>query len=686
MQKHDACERPSGGRQGTRGALGGPAEEPAVTLALAGQPNVGKSTVFNRLTGLSQHVGNWPGKTVEQKTGECSFQGKRIRLVDLPGTYSLTANSEEERIARDYILRERPDVVIALLNASALERNLYLVAELLLLDRPIVVGLNMVDVAEAQGITVEAEVLSAALRLPVVPLVASKNEGLSELLAVAVDLARHPDRVAPPKPSIREAHRPVLKAIEEALAGHLPEPYLPAYVATKLLEGDGELSRMVQEKAPEAWQRIHPILMAHEDAYLDIAGGRYEWIARMARAALTRPKAGIVTVTDRIDRVATHPWWGVGLLFVILAATFWLTYSIATPMVNLLDHWIAGELAPWAGELLANTPQWLSGFVTNGLIGGAGMVITFLPILLVFFALLGFLEDVGYMARMAYVMDRFMHRLGLHGKSFMPLFLGFGCNIPAVLGTRIIEDRRSRLLTLLLVPLVPCTARLSVVAFLAPVFFPRTAAWVMTALVGGNLLLLVLLGALLNRFAFKGHRGAFIMEMPLYHAPNLRTIGLFVWNNMQGFLRKAGTVIVAVSAVVWALSAYPGPGMNHSLLADFGRWLVPLGRWMGLGDWRLLVSLLTSFIAKENSVATLGVLFGAGDNRTGLGHLVAAAMTPQAALAFLAVQMTFLPCVSTVAAIQQEAGWRWAFVSIFLLLALSILAGIVVFRLGGLLC
>lgn len=686
MQGHCAYERQNGGREGARRAGGGLAAEPTVTVALAGQPNVGKSTVFNRLTGLSQHVGNWPGKTVEQKTGECSFEGERIRLVDLPGTYSLTANSEEERIARDYILKERPDVVVALLNASALERNLYLVAELLLLDRPIVVGLNMLDVAGAQGIKVEPEVLSAAMRLPVVPLVASRNEGLSDLLAAAVKSVRHPSRVAPQKPSIREAHRPILRAIEEALANRLPEPYSPAYVAMKLLEGDKELNRMVQEKAPEAWQSIHPLLMAHEDAYMDIVGGRYEWIARMVRAALTRPKAGVVTVTDRIDRIATHPLWGVGLLLIILAATFWLTYTIATPMVNSLDRWIGGELAPWVGGLLASTPQWFSGFVTGGLIGGAGMVITFLPILVIFFALLGFLEDVGYMARMAYVMDRFMHRLGLHGKSFMPLFLGFGCNIPAVLGTRIIEDRRSRLLTLLLVPLVPCTARLSVVAFLAPVFFPRTAAWVMTALVAGNLLLLVLLGALLNRFAFKGHRGAFIMEMPLYHTPNLRTISLFVWNNIQGFLRKAGTVIVAVSAIVWALSAYPGPSMNQSLLADFGRWLSPFGRWMGLGDWRLLVSLLTSFVAKENSVATLGILFGAGDNRTGLGHLVASAMTPQAALAFLAVQMTFLPCVSTVAATKQEAGWRWALVSIVLLLVLSILAGIVVYRVGRLLC
>ncbi|HQT95210.1 MAG TPA: nucleoside recognition domain-containing protein, partial [Thermoanaerobaculaceae bacterium] len=264
--------------------------------------------------------------------------------------------------------------------------------------------------------------------------------------------------------------------------------------------------------------------------------------------------------------------------------------------------------------------------------------------------------------------------------SSLPLFLGFGCNIPAVLGTRIIEDRRARLLTLLLAPLVPCTARLAVVAFLAPAFFGELATWVMVGLVALNLLVLVVVGVVLNRLAFRGAKTAFIMEMPLYHVPNVRTIGLFVWNNVWAFLKKAGSVIVVVAAIVWALSSWPGPGMEHSLLAGLGRALTPIGAWIGLDDWRFIVALLTSFVAKENTIATLGVLFSAGERGVGLARQVAAALPPSAALAFLVVQMLFVPCVATVAATKQEAGWRWALLGVLMLLALSLGAGTITYQ------
>lgn len=653
---------------------------PSLTFALAGQPNTGKSTIFNRLTGMNQHVGNWPGKTVEQKSGEFSYQERLIHLVDLPGTYSLTANSEEERIARDYILREQPDVVIAIVNAAALERNLYLVAELLELGRPVVIALNMLDVAEGQGLRIEPEVLQAALRVPVVPLVAAKNQGVTALLESAFHMALHPETFAANLPAVRREHQPVLDNLRRIVVGQIPKPYSEHYVALKLLEGDAEITALVAETAPEAWKMIEPILLEHEDAYLDIAGGRYEWIERMVRAAVVRPKAGVVTVTDRLDKIATHPIWGLTLLLAILALVFWLTYTLATPVVSLLERLIGGSLATYARHSLSQAPAWLSDFVVHGLIGGAGMVLSFLPILVIFFVLMGFLEDTGYLARMAYIMDRFMHRLGLHGQSALPLFLGFGCNIPAVLGTRIIGDRRARLLTALLVPLVPCTARLAVVTFLAPVFFGSAATWVMVGLVTMNLAILVVAGLLLNRFVFKGAKTAFIMEMPLYHTPNPRTIALYVWNNIQGFLKKAGTVIVLVSTIVWALSDFPGSGMNHSYLAAFGKWLSPVGAWMGLGSWRFIVALVSSFVAKENSIATLGVLFGAGGSKAGLAHQVAAALTPAAALAFLAVQMTFVPCVATVAVTKQEVGWKWALLSVAMLLVLSLLVGVAMFQ------
>jgi ferrous iron transport protein B len=404
-------------------------------------------------------------------------------------------------------------------------------------------------------------------------------------------------------------------------------------------------------------------------------------MTRMVRAAVLRPRAGAITLTDRLDRIATHPLWGLILLLGVFGMAFWLTYTVATPFVDWLDSAVLVPLAQHASSALVGVPAWISGLIVDGLIGGAGTVLTFLPILIVFFAILGVLEDVGYLARSAYVMDRFMHWMGLHGKSFMPLFLGFGCNVPAVMGARIIEERRARMLTILLAPLVPCTARLAVVAFLAPAFFGRAATLVSWGLVTANMLILLITGVLVNRLAFGGEHVAFIMEMPLYHLPNFRTIGLFVWNNSLSFLRKAGTIIVVVSALVWALSVLPTGNVESSLLAGLGHWLQPAGHLAGLDDWRLIVALLTSFVAKENTIATLGILYGAGKQAAGLAERTAAVLTPAAGLAFLVIQMLFIPCVATLAVIKQEtASWKWMTFSLALLLMISLGAGVAVYQ------
>jgi len=659
-----------------------PDDGTTLTVALAGQPNVGKSTVFNLLTGLSQHVGNWPGKTIERKTGVYHHNGTTIRLVDLPGTYSLTANSPEEVIARDYIIKERPDVVIAVVNAASLERNLYLVAELLPLAQKVVVGLNMVDVAAEEGMRVEPRVLEAALGVPVVPMTASKNRGLRELVETVDRLARGEIEYHPHLPEIRDDHRQVLEAIHALIADCVPEPYPSGWVALKLLEGDGEITAMMRDQClpPDRWEQVHKILMAHEDAVLAVASGRYDWVGRMIRAAVTRPRAGQITRTERLDRWATHPLWGLLILAAILGVIFWLTFTIGTPLQNLLDTYVIGSLADLASAWLAGAPGWLQGLVVDGILGGMGMVITFLPILVIFFTVLASLEDMGYMARAAYVMDRFMHLMGLHGKSFLPLFLGFGCNVPAVMGTRIIDSRRARLLTILLAPLVPCAARMTVLVFLTPIFFKQAAlvAWGLVAL---SLTVLAVLGVLINKIVLRGERAAFIMELPLYHRPNLRTIGLQVWQNSTEFLRKAGTLILLMSVVVWSLSTLPHGDIQTSYLAAVGRALAPVGALMGL-DWRMMVALLTSFVAKENSIATLSILFG--DGATSLETALAAALTPTAALAFLVVQMLFIPCVATVAVIRQETGsWRWTLFSLGLLLTISLLGGIVTYQVGS---
>ena len=645
------------------------------SIALAGQPNMGKSTLFNLLTGLNQHVGNWPGKTIEQREGTFQYHDQTIRIVDLPGTYSLTANSPEEVIAREYILQEKPDVVVAVVSAANLERSLYLVSELICMPVPLVVGLNMMDVAEQEGIHVEPHVLEAALGVPVIPLTATRASGVQQLLA-EVDRTLHQERkLVPHLPEIRPDHRAMMDEIITLMGGYVPGPYPTDWAAMKLLEGDAEMtSRLENLLPPDRWASIQAILKEHDDSMLAIASGRYDWIGRMVRAAVTHPRIGQISLTDRIDRWATHPVFGLVILAGILGLMFWLTFALGSPLQNLLSTFVIAPLSNLAASLLAQAPVWVRSLVVNGIIGGVGSVVSFLPVMMIFFASFGLLEDVGYMARAAYVMDNFMHLMGLHGKSFLPIFLGFGCNVPAVMGTRVIDSRKARLLTILVTPLVPCSARMAVLAFLAPAFFGPQAALVSWGLIMLSLVILVLSGIVLNRVLFNGERSAFVMELPLYHIPNPRTLGLLVWQRSISFLRKAGTTILLMSLVIWALSILPGGNLQTSFLARLGYLLEPIGRWMGL-DWKLTVALLTSFMAKENAVATLGVLFGQGKS-AGLAHILAATYSTPTALAFLTVTLLFIPCAATVAVIKQETGsWRWTLTNIVFMLVVSISAG-----------
>lgn len=651
-------------------------------LALAGQPNVGKSTLFNFLTGLNQHVGNWPGKTVERREGSFSIHGREYGVVDLPGTYSLTANSPEEIITREFILREQPDLVLAVVNAASLERSLYLVAELISLSSPLAIILNMMDVAKQEGVTIEPEVLEAALGVPVIPMTATRATGIQNFFQAVQKILAGQSPSTPRLPEIRADHRAVRDQILQHIQGYVPTPYPENWVALKLLEGDAEITRMLQKDLPaEKWESVYSLLRQHDDALLAIASGRYEWIGRMIRAAVVQPKIGQISFTKQLDRWAVHPFWGLAILAGILGLVFWLTFTIGSPIQGWLDAQIVGGLTGFVNQLLANTPFWIRSLLVDGVIGGVGSVVTFLPIMIIFFAVFGLLEDMGYMARAAFVMDNFMHMMGLHGKSFLPLFLGFGCNVPSILGTRVIDSKPARFLTILIAPLVPCTARMAVVAFLAPVFFGSKAIFISWGLVLVSLLTLVLSGSLLNRIIFKGQRSAFIMEMPLYHVPNSRTIGLLIWQRSLSFLKKAGTNILAMALVIWALSMLPNGDLNQSYLVQFGKWIEPIGRWMGF-DWRLTVALITSFPAKENAVATLGVLFGSSPDAA-LAQTLTSTFSVASALSFLVVTMLFIPCMATVAVIRQETNsWGWTLLNIALLLAISIAAGAGVYHLA----
>jgi len=645
---------------------------------------MGKSTLFNLLTGLNQHVGNWPGKTVEMREGFFTYNEQSYRIVDLPGTYSLTANSPEEVITREFILRENPCAVIALVSAAQLERSLYLVSELVGLPIPLLVVLNMLDVAEQEGIQVEPKVLEAALGVPVIPMTATRALGVDRLLEEIENVKNQPHSVAVRLPQLDPVHHQVVKDLLALIADKVPQPYPPLWAAVKLLEGDLEIVRTMRAVLPpQTWDKVHQILKQHEDALLAIASARYEWIGRLVRAAVIRPKAGQISITNRLDRWVSHPFWGIIILAFMLGAVFWLTFTIGTPLQEWLDTNVISFLSDTADQALASAPFWLRGLILDGIIGGVGSVLTFLPILIIFFATFGLLEDVGYMARAAYVMDNFMHMMGLHGKSFLPLFLGFGCNVPAVLGTRVIDTWSARLLTILIAPFVPCTARMAVVAFLAPAFFGQNAPIISWGLIILALSMLMLSGVILNAVLFHGERSAFVMEMPLYHLPNWRTIGLLVWQRSISFVRKAGTIILGFSVLVWLLSVMPYGELHSSFLAQLGMLIEPFGKWIGL-DWRLSVALLTSFVAKENSIATLGIIFGTGEN-VGLAQILVQNYSLASALSFLVISTLFIPCIATVAVIRQETNsWKWTFLSMGLLLATSIAAGGVVYWLATL--
>ena len=650
-----------------------PPIEKEISVALVGQPNVGKSTIFNILTGLSQHVGNWPGKTVEKKVGVHRANNILIRIVDLPGTYSLTSFSEEERVTRDFIIREKPDLVVLVLNAAALERSLYLLSEVLLLDRPVIVAINMLDVASNQGTQIDAKALQNSLGLPVVPMVAKRNSGIKELVDEITVLGSCPQNFRPELPEVSADHQEIYQKILAAIRPFIQAPYTPEWVAVKLMEGDPEVTAMVAAQIqPTSHEFVQKLLSEHEDALHAVVNGRYDWIEKMTRAAVSHFKMGQVVLTDRIDHVLTRPVFGIPILLAIMAVVFFLTYAIGVPLQNAMNDGIQylgrsfePSIAPW--------PGWIRGLLIDGVIGGVGSVLSFLPILLIFFAIMAFLEDVGYMARAAFVMDRIMHLVGLHGKSFIPMCLGFGCNVPAVLGARIIETRKARMITLLLIPFVPCTARLAVLTLVSAAVFGEYAALVSWTILALNIAVLGLAGILVNNTLWK-QDAPFIMELPIYHTPDARTIGMVVWSRILAFLRKAGTVILGMSVLIWILSYFPTGIVEESWLAALGKIIEPLGGPLGL-DWKMITALLTGLVAKETVVATLGVLYSVGD--AGISAVLPTIMGRASAAAFLVVMMLFIPCVATIAVLRQEMNSnKWFYSTIVLTLIVSYLGGI----------
>ena len=664
-------------------------------IALVGNPNSGKTTLFNRLTGASQHVGNWPGVTVEKKEGTLEFEGISYRIVDLPGIYSLGAFSEDEVVARDYILSGDADVIINVIEASNLERNLYLTTQLLEMGKKIVIALNMADEADKKQITFDLEQLSKRTGAPVIKTVALRAEGQEELIRAAIETMDNQDPYIPSlsySPTV--AHH--IHHMEEILDDH-PLPYPLQWTAVKLVEGDKNvLAKLQSLDLPDSLlEEIEDFSQYHssETFELDIVDSRYSFAHEVAGASIIRPEQEVVTLTDKIDRLVTNKYLGIPIFAVIMLAVFQLTFVIgqellggyAADLVDGLGGLLEGLLVSW------NSPGWLVSFMIDGVINGVGAVVEFVPLITVLYLLLGLLEDSGYMARAAYVWDDLMRKFGLQGKSFISMIIGFGCNVPGIMSARTLDSKKDRMITMLIAPFMSCGAKLPIYSIFIAAFFPSHGGLILFGLYALGIVVALLLAKLFSVTLFQGEASFFIMEMPPYRLPAVRNVLRNMWNNLSGFVKRAGTVIFLVVTLMWILAVLPASadayGQN-SLLGRIGTFLVPIFSLAGFGTWQEAVALFAGIPAKEAVVGTLGMLYAGQYMEEGqvLVEAIRQHFTPLTAMAYMVMVLLYTPCAATLGIIGKETkSVRWPVIMAIYTFAIGWLAAVLVFQVGSLL-
>jgi ferrous iron transport protein B len=639
-----------------------------ITVALAGNPNVGKTSIFNAITGSKQHVGNWPGVTVERKIGKRVHNDVTMEIVDLPGTYSLTAYSLDEIIARDFIIEEKPDVVVQVIDATNLERNLYLTTQLMELGVKIIIALNMTDLALAKGDNIDERKMQEFLEVPVISTIGSKGSGIEGLLN-EVTKEIHKTRVTENVFTYEDGIEDSVEKLGNVLE---TDPYFAHYpsrwFSLKLLEGDENIMKKAKES--DSYSKINNILRENDADALEskIADQRYKTIQTMLKQVCNINTCRL-TGSDMVDRVVTNKVLGIPIFLSLMWAAFEVTFTFGTPFMNIIDIFFG-----WLAETATNviSVPWLASLVGEGMIAGVGSVIIFLPNILLLFFMISLMEDSGYMSRAAFIMDKVMSKFGLHGKSFIPLVMGFGCNVPAIMATRTIEDTRDRLITILIAPFVSCGARLPVYVLLAGAFFGHDAGVVIFGLYALGILVAVLSAKLMRSTILKGEDTPFIMELPSYKLPTLKGSLIHMWERGKIYIKKAGTIILIGVVGVWLLASIPAPGSTgafaseevygttESVIGVIGQILEPLVAPLGF-DWKIAVALVFGIVAKEIVVGSMGVLYGVGEDEESLSNVLAAgAMTPLAALGLMVFTLLYAPCFACIGVIKRETGsWKW---------------------------
>ena len=676
---------------------GSPISEPAVsggqtlTFALAGNQNCGKTTLFNQLTGANQHVGNFPGVTVDRKNGP--IRGRADTLVtDLPGIYSLSPYSSEEIVSRQFILFEKPNGIINIVDATNIERNLYLTMQLMELGVPMVLALNMMDEVRGNGGSVHINAMEEALGIPVIPISAAKNEGIEELVDHALHVARYneaPKRsdFCDPEDHGGAVHR-CLHAVMHLIEKRCGDADIPVrFAATKVIEGDHRVLEALRLTESERQVLEQIISQMEEERGLDrsaaIADMRFSFIRGLVGRCVIKPHESRESIRSRaIDRVLTGRYTAIPAFVGIMALTFWLTFSvIGAWLQELLETGIGILTDQLASALLAmNVNEALRSLVIDGIMNGVGSVLSFLPIIVTLFFFLSLLEDTGYMARVAFVMDKLLRKLGLSGRSIVPMLIGFGCSVPGVMASRTLPSERDRKLTVMLVPFMSCTAKLPIYGFFTAAFFPEHSGLIMVGLYFLGVLVGIVTALISKKTVFRGEAVPFVMELPNYRMPGAKNVAQLLWEKAKDFLHKAFTIILVATVVVWFLQTFdlglnPVDDSQNSILALLAGWIAPVFRPLGFGDWRVSSALISGFMAKESVVSTLTVLFGSTGALT-------SALAPAAAAALLVFCLLYTPCVAAIASVRRELGWKWAAGIVLLQCAIAWICALIVHTVG----